>query len=599
MRRGVPLEASPKRWETTPVEADTARQIAGALGMPPAVARVLAGRGLSSPDAVRHFVDPRLGNLGDPFALPDMDRAVARIGRAVSSGERITVYGDYDVDGVTGTALLARVLACLGADVSTFLPHRLEEGYGLGEASLARCLAAHEPDLIVCVDCGTGAVEPVAAAARAGIDVVVTDHHEPRGEPAPACAVVNPKLGDDEDLAGLAGVGVAFKLCHALVKDGMQRGDARAAAIDLRLYLDLVALGTVADVVPLRGENRILVRHGLVHLEKSDYPGIAALKRVGGVKGGMNAYHIAFVLGPRLNAAGRLGDAERALELLMTADVGRADALAAELDLANRERKEIEDRILRAAELRIEASFDPSRDFGLVVSEPAWHVGTVGIVASRLCGAYHRPAIVIGADGNGRGKGSCRSIASLDLMGVLDGCADLLESYGGHAMAAGVTVAPEHVEALRERFNGLCRERLDGTDLRPVQRIDAWVNSLGEIDARLHEAVETLRPFGLGNPTPVLGAREVRLVEPARPVGRSGDHLKMTLASGGSKFDAIAFGLGRRAVGDGALDVAFSVEINEFRGRRALQLRVRDFRPAEDAREENGLPAKGLRKAAP
>ena len=509
-------------------------------------------------------------------ALRDMGVAADRLLHAVRTGERIAVFGDYDVDGITSTALLVTVLRKTGANAVPFLPHRLEEGYGLSPDALHRCLENCAPALIITVDCGTGSVDAVAEAARRGVDVIVTDHHQPGAALAPALALVNPKLSPDESIHMLAGVGVTFKLCHGLAKHGRELGRA-SAAIDLRPHLDLVALGTIADIVPLAGENRVLARHGLNQLNQTTNEGLQALIEVAAIEDRIDAYEVGFRLGPRLNAAGRLGDAQRALDLLLGGDGVDVDALAAELDRSHRERQEIEAATVRDALAELEARFDPARDFGLVVGRPGWHPGVVGIVASRLLQRFHRPVAVIALNEEG-GRGSCRSIEGFDLMAGLNACAGELAKYGGHTMAAGLELKPGRLEAFAARFNEASRELLAGRDLRPVQRIDAWLG-LDEVDDTLAGALDRMRPFGVGNTTPVWGARAVRVVGAPRVVGKG--HLKLLLAAGSRQLEAMGWGMGERALPPGPLDIAFQIKRERFRGQERLVLHLQDFRPAE------------------
>lgn len=567
-----------KLWSAASADASaSAPDWAAALNLPPAIARVLAARGIRDEAEADAFLNPRLSALGDPFALPDLDRAVERIWRAVDAGERIAVFGDYDVDGVASAALATRLLRALGAHATPFLPLRLEEGYGLSIDALHRCIETVKPALIVTVDCGTGSVESVEEARRRGVDVIVTDHHHPGASRAPALALVNPKIGADESLHALAGVGVAFKLCHGLIKAGRARGHAAAARLDLRSYLDFVALGTIADIVPLIGENRILARHGLAQMNKTEHPGLAALIEVSGIDGEIDAYEVGFRLGPRLNAAGRLGDAQRALDLLLGEPGCDAYGLARALDDANRERREIEERALTDAMAALEARFDPARDFGLVVGREGWHPGVIGIVASRLLQRFHRPVAVIALSEEG-GRGSCRSIEGFDMMTGLAACANELSKYGGHTMAAGLELKPGRLAAFAEAFNASARRLLADRDLRPVQRIDAWL-ALDEVDDAMLAGLDRMRPFGVGNATPVWAARGVRLAEPPRAVGKG--HLKMLLASGSRQYDAIAWGMADRELPDGPLDIAFQPKRERFRGQNRISLHIQDFRASE------------------
>lgn len=567
---------SATRWQDTEVDEAAARRVAEHLGLPAPLGRVLVARGLAEPSSAERFLNPRLSDLSDPCSMPGMPEAVARIRSALDSGEQITVFGDYDADGVAGTALLVTVLRELGGEVSAFLPRRLEEGYGFSAAALCRCLREHKPGLIVTVDCGTCAFEQVAEARGKNIDVVVTDHHEVSGRVAEATAVVNPKLGNDEATSMLAGVGVAFKVCHALLKDGMGL-EGTGPKVDLRAFLDLVAVGTVADVAPLLGENRILVRHGLGKLNSGPSLGLSALAQVSGIRGSVEAYHLGFVIGPRLNAAGRLGEADAALELLMTDDANVAHSIATDLHAANQERKRIEDGIVEAAAADIDSRFDSKQTFGVVAGRPGWHIGTVGIVASRISARYRRPCVIVGFDSEGSGRGSCRSIEGIDLMGVLGECSDLLESFGGHEMAAGLKMRRENLGAFRERFNKECATRLRGKSLEPVHYVDGWID-LSEADERLWQGIDKLSPVGVGNPSPVWGVRDVHPLGLPRVVGK--DHLKMIVAKGSVQMDSIGFGMADMEVPNGPLDMLVQLRENHFAGRRTLQLHIKDVRDA-------------------
>lgn len=568
-----------KNWKTAACDETLATRVAAESNLPPPLASLLVSRGFRDAEAIDHFLQPRLSDLSDPFALPGMDQAVDRIWSAIGAGERIVVFGDYDADGVSSTALMVRVLSRLGAQVQPFLPHRLDDGYGLSADTLKRCADELHPQLLITVDCGTGSIEAVKAASASGLDVVVTDHHEPAGHVAPALAVVNPKLGSEACAKNLAGVGVAFKVCHALIKRGRDRGQAAAAALDLKEYFDLVGIGTIADIVPLQDENRILARYGLDRLNKTRSEGLKSLIAVSGIKNGVDAYHVGFLLGPRLNAAGRLGDARAALELLLTDAAARALELARQLDASNRERQEVEAQIVEEATQEIDGFFKPKEHFGLVLARAGWHAGVIGIVASRISAKYRRPAVVISLDEAGMGRGSCRSIEGFSLVERLEDCSDLLVRFGGHAMAAGLDIEAGRVEAFRQRFDEVAAKALSGTDLRAVQNVDAWMD-LAAVDEAFFQSIERMRPFGFGNTTPVWAARGVRVVGAPRRVG-DGKHLKLVLASGGRQIDAIGFGLGDREVPEGPLDVAFQLQKNTYQGRESLQLNVQDFRQAE------------------
>lgn len=559
-----------KVWEAPASECASAACLADALAVPLPIACALERRGFEAPEPARRYLDPRLQDLGDPFALPAMMTAVARIAKAIETREKILVFGDYDADGVTATALMVTVLSRLGAMVEPFLPRRVEDGYGLGPDVLQRALGQSQPGLVITVDCGTGSAEAVQLARERGIDVVVTDHHEPGATLAPAVAVINPKLGAPPAMRNLAGVGVAFKLCQALVR----RMDA-VAAVDPLNYLDFVAVGTIADIVPLLEENRILARHGLAWLNQRGALGFQSLVAAAGVKGRLDAYHVGYLLGPRLNAAGRLGDAHAALELLLSDHLPRARSLAAQLDAANRERQEVESAIVREAEAQLSAAFDPQAHYGLVVAHRDWHTGVIGIVASRLSARFQRPVIVISVDAEGRARGSGRSIPGFDLLESLGQCAEALHKFGGHTMAAGLELDASRLEDFSRRFNQVAADRLRHTDLRPRQPIDAWIE-LAEADETLLAAQERMSPFGHGNPAPVWAARGVRVVGTPRVVGQK--HLSLRLAVGRVEREAIAFGMGSRNVPSGFLDVAFHLQMNRYGGRETLQLNVQDWR---------------------
>jgi single-stranded-DNA-specific exonuclease len=567
--------AEGRKWITAEVDEERATALTSELSLPLPVSRVLVSRGFADAEAAGRFLKPRLSDLTDPFDMEGMSAAVDRVWKALDAGARITVFGDYDADGVTSTALLMLVLRRLGATPEYYIPSRQDDGYGLTVDAITKAIERTTPDLIITVDCGTNSCEAVNFASQQGIDVIVTDHHECKTPPSDAVAVVNPKLGTLDAVKMLAGVGVAFKLCHGLIKRGNDLVAPRVEGVDLRDYLDLVALGTVSDVVPLLDENRTLVRHGLARIKRSARCGLQALIRVAGVRTEIDCYHLGFLLGPRINAAGRLGSAEPALELLLCEDAAAARRLAGQLNAANSERKRIEEQIIAEAVETIEPNFDTDTTFGLVVGDEGWHIGTVGIVAARLCGRYRRPSVVIAFDADGVGRGSCRSVGAVNIVEALQECSDLLESHGGHKMAAGLSIRRENFEAFRDRFNSACKAQAESGELAASYVVDSWI-TLGEAGESLLTAVSSLRPLGLGNPTPIWGARSVRIVGRPRVVGK--DHLKMTLASGGTQLDAIAFGMAGRERYDGAVDILFHVQVNSYLGRETIQLNIKDFR---------------------
>ena len=561
----------PITWSLRPA-LFSERPLVEALGCPAFLARLLTLRGVTEPDEARLFLDPKLKNLSDPFLLPGMRTAIERILQAIDGGERIVLYGDYDVDGVTSLALFTRILRCLGADPRPFLPLRMDEGYGLSPEGLARCIAKDRPQLLLALDCGTCSVAEIAGLRAEGVDVLVFDHHESKGERPPCLALVNPKLG--EDFHYLCSAGIVFKACHALLKLRPVPG------VDLRDYLDIAALGTVADIVPLKGENRILVQRGLQRMEKSRWTGVRALIEAAGIRGPFTPADIGFKLGPRINAAGRLASAEQALELLLTEDHARAKELAAGLSEQNRERQEVEKAIHREAQAIVEKEFSPN-DAAIIVGGDGWHPGVLGIVASRLSKAYHRATFVIGFDAAGLGKGSGRSIEGLSMVKALTTCAEFLVKFGGPEMAAGLTIERAQYAEFRETFRRQARALLTDDQLRPHLFLDAEV-LLADLDFDFLKHHETLQPFGIGNSQPLFLARGVR---PAESRVLKEKHYKFSLMQngGGRTQQAIYFGGAQQPLPAPPWDIAFQVGRNEYNGRVTLQLEIKALRSAEAA----------------
>jgi single-stranded-DNA-specific exonuclease len=559
------------RWILAePENPEAGCRIAEALELPPFLGSLLSRRGHDTTESADRFLNPRLQHLSDPFALPNMAAAVDRILVALDARERIVLYGDYDVDGVASLALLTRMLRAYGADPRTFLPLRADEGYGLSAEGLERCVETLEPKLLIAIDCGTTSVAEISGLQETGVDVLVFDHHECTDDALPPCPVVNPKLG--ADFHYLCSGGVLFKLCHALLKR------RPLPDFDLRNTLDLVALATVADLVPLEGENRLLVQKGLEVLGRTQWPGVQALMEVAAVRAPVRPVDVGFRLGPRLNAAGRLGTAETALELLLTPDAARARSLAAQLDAQNADRQAVERQTCADAEAQLDAVFDPARDVAIVVGAAGWHPGVIGIVASRLSRTHHRPAIVVSFDENGIGKGSGRSIRGLSLVESLGRCGEMLEKFGGHEMAAGLTVHERRFEEFRQAFLACARDRLDDEALRPRLHLDCEI-SLSALDFRMLRYHEMLQPFGMGNHQPMFMARGLRAVGEPRVL--KSKHLRMTLRQDGStSHDAIFFNGATTPLPSPPWDVAFRIDRNEFRGKVSLQIEVQAIRTA-------------------
>ncbi|MCU0857053.1 MAG: single-stranded-DNA-specific exonuclease RecJ [Pontiellaceae bacterium] len=564
-----------KLWKFKPCDEVLAGRFFREMeNLPKPLAALLVQRGCKTVEEAGLFLNPALSTLRDPFELPDMDKAVVRIRRALSGDEKITVFGDYDVDGVCSTALLVRVLRELGGDVSAVIPSRFDDGYGLSADALTACITEHHPSLIVTVDCGTGSVEAVEKAGAAGVDVVITDHHEPGGQIAPAAAVVNPKCVEGHPARILAGAGVAFKLCHALIKTGRDNGCLASASVDLKKYLDFVAVATVADLVPLLGENRALVRAGFQSLENSCRAGWNALKKLAGITGAIETHHAGFAFGPRINAAGRIGHPDAALELLLTDLPARADELAQLLDQANRERQAIEKEMVREAIEEIDSYFDGTKNFGLVIAREGWHTGVIGIVASRLVARYGRPVAVIGMDGQ-TGRGSCRSIDTCNILDGLEACAGLLTRFGGHAMAAGLDIEEPDLDAFKALFNEAVAGQIRNRDLQPVLEIDRVI-TLADADELLMNGIRRAGPFGQDNPEPVWAVFGVNVAD-SRILKEK--HLKLALSDGAVRREAIGFNLAEK-LPSGPVDLAFTLQENDWNGRTTIQLNLRDLRPA-------------------
>jgi single-stranded-DNA-specific exonuclease len=546
-----------------------------ALRLPLPLCRLLVLRGHADVESARLYLKPRLDRLNDPLSLVDVTAAVARLSRALDRGETILVHGDYDVDGVCGTALFTRVLRSLGGRVVPFTPNRLRDGYDLTAAGVAAAVTAGA-SLIVTADCGTVAHAAVEEAAACGIDVIVTDHHTPAGTLPAAVAVVNPNRADSTyPDRSLAGAGVAYKLCQALVT--ARGGDASS----LWYYLDLVAIATIADLAPLRGENRIFTRFGLRVLSQTRNIGLRALLGAAGIDTSqpIGAGHVSHGIGPRINAVGRMGDANRAVALLLTEDEAEASRLAAVLEEENRIRKAVDRQTLHDALLQLEQDYDPDRDYGLVLAAPDWHPGVIGIVASRVVERTHRPVIMIALDAaHERARGSARSIPAFHLYDAIHECGHLLERFGGHRQAAGLDILPERIADFREAFNAHARAVLAPDDLAMRVVIDLELQ-LADANVRLVELLRHFGPFGLGNPSPLFASRKVQLIRPPRLI--RDEHAKLFVSDGTGRLDVIAFGMADRMrdlrEGD-TLDIAYHLQLDDWNGRYRPQARLCDFR---------------------
>jgi len=558
------------RWSIRPVDAEAVEGLGRTLGVPRLVAQLLAQRGLTEPEAATRFLDPDLSHLHDPFLMADLEVAVGRLRAAIARQEKVLIYADYDVDGTMAAVVLLTALRSLGAKVEVFVPHRLTDGYGMRIPPVEKA-AAEGYTLILTVDTGTREHEVIARARELGVDCIVTDHHLLDSRLPAACAVLNPKRPDcGYPEKNLAGVGVAFKLAQALLGAGMSERLTES-------YLKIVAIGTIADLVPLVGENRVMARLGLAALRQPVQAGLSALLKQAGLGGQpVTAGDVGFRIAPRLNAAGRMENATDVIELLTTQDATRASEIAERLDRLNRERQEMEERIVKEIVARVAERPELAERYCLVFAGPGWHRGVIGIVAQRVAERYHRPTLVIGVEED-QAQGSGRSIAPFHLLDALTAVGDLFDRYGGHAQAGGFALPAERLGELERCIEAYARAQLSPEDLEATLRVDAELR-LEEVDWELYEALRKLEPFGYGNPTPVFVARNLRLLMPPRVLQEK--HLKLRVAGGGRTFDALWWGQAEQAAAlapGQPLDLVFTLDANVFQEVTTLQLVVRDL----------------------
>jgi single-stranded-DNA-specific exonuclease len=574
------MGVAPRIWSPLPCDDTAIARLSAELDVSPTTARLLCIRGLGDLDEARRFLSPSLDDLHDPFALAGMATAVERILGAIARKERIAIHGDYDVDGVTSTVILRRALELMGADVTHFIPERLRDGYGLQPAALDR-LHADGVRLVISVDCGIRGVEAALHAKALGLDLIITDHHEPDTALPDALAVINPKRHDcsypDKNLAG---VGVALKVVQALCsKTGHSNW--------LPAFVKVAAIGTLADVVPLTGENRIIAKLGLGMLSKGPHKiGLRALLDVCGLTGkDIDSYHIGFVLAPRVNAAGRMSTPDIAARLLLASDegmAGEARELAEQLNTENVRRQVEEAEIVAQAKKLVETDLEVGSRTVIVVAGEGWHRGVIGIVASKLVDAFHRPAIVLSMDGD-VAHGSCRSIPSFNMLGALESCGEVMVKFGGHKQAAGLTIETARIRELRARVNDYADGCLEPDDLRPRLWIDGAL-AFRTINEKVASELTMLAPFGAGNPCPIFRASRVEIIDGPRRIKER--HLKMAFRQDGRVIRGIAWRASERETfvteHRAAIDLAFSLEQDEWNGERYLQLSIADFRAPEN-----------------
>ncbi|MCF3649495.1 single-stranded-DNA-specific exonuclease RecJ [Synoicihabitans lomoniglobus] len=572
------------RWTYTPPPADEVGALSRSAGVSPVLAELLWRRDILSDEAAQSFLRPALAELGDPFLLANLEAATARLSTAISNRESVAVLGDYDVDGVSSTTLMVSLLRRFGLDPHFVVPRRMEDGYGLSRSAIDRALEGVTPQLFIVLDCGTNSQEEVAYLQEKGIDVIIIDHHREKEGAVASALLINPHVhpGDDDDAwRHLCTVGLVFKLAHGLLKRLRNENHPVAFRIKLREYLDLVAMGTVADLVPLRGENRLMARHGLRVLQGANRPGVRALMQVAGVRPeqGVNPVDISFRLGPRINASGRLADAALSVELMLSDDTKFCIKTADQLDVFNRERQDIERQITKEAEEMIEQHY--ADDSGIVLYSDDWHPGVVGIVAGRVSRKYNRPCVVLGNEGE-LAKGSGRSVDGINLVEVLAHCDDFLGSWGGHPMAVGVAAPKASLEQFRRSFSKAVAEHTGGDLPERELPISAWITP-DEIGSRLMEELDALHPFGQANAEPVFGLRGVKLSH--RPDVFKALHFRFNFEdTRGRRLFGVAWKMANRLPPTRVpLDFAVHLRWNHFNDRKLMQLELVDWRPAGEA----------------
>ena len=578
-----------KRWRIQPHDAERIAQLQRTANVSPVVAQLLLCRGIHDAATARDFLDAKLVSLRDPELLPGVDQAAQRIHQAITDKQRTVIYGDYDADGMTGTSILVRCLSLLGANVHYYVPSRLEEGYGLNTEALTK-LKSDGAELVITVDCGIASVGEAAHAKEIGLPLIITDHHEFAEDLPDAVATVHPRLpGHSYPFGGLCGAGVAFKLAWAVCQraSGAKKVGDRMKSF-LMSAIGLAAIGTIADIVPLLDENRILVRHGLKSLKAQPPLGLAKLMSVAGVdkKPSLGAEDVAFMIAPRLNAAGRLGQAQLAIELMTTDSAERAEALAEYIHELNSQRDSLERSIYLAANKQVKENFHPEHEPALVLNGRGWHPGVIGIVASRLVDKYHRPVVMISQDNIGAkpATGSARSACGVNLHAALAACTEHLLGHGGHAAAAGLRIEDKNIDAFREAFCEHVAGEVNEDNLTAEVRIDAEA-PFSQLTLDTVSQIETLAPFGQSNPRPVLCCGDIQLPTPPKRMGSGERHLNARLRHGRVTLRAVAFGKGEwadeLAGHEGPLEIAYRPVINDYQGRRSVELHLVDWRPCK------------------
>ena len=568
------------RWNLAPSQPLLTGQLIRELPLSPLLAQCLVNRGVVTKEEVNAYLKPKLKLLADPFLIPNMEVAIERLWEARSNNERLLVYGDYDADGITSTALLVEALTELGWDVQAYLPGRFDDGYGLSPISVEKCMRQFEINILLAVDCGSTSNEAIDCLNKNNIDVIVLDHHQLSTPPPKPVAIVNPQLNNNyPNFQELCSVGLAFKLIHAIVKKGRQEGLQKERDLDLKQYLDLVAIGTVTDLVPLVGENRKLLRFGLEQLSETTRPGLIALKKIVNITPPVSVFNVGFNLGPRINAAGRMENPAAALNLLLSKDNCTAEKNAKILDDFNRDRQRIERDISTKAIENIKNKFDPQTDFVIVEGDMEWHLGVIGIVASRVMRKFYRPTFILARDGDGW-KGSARSIEGFDLAEAMRDCDDLLNDHGGHAMAAGVSVKPGKLDAFRERINEIAKKSIRPEMFQAPLKLDAETN-LSEMTLVRIKEMQQIEPTGQGNPEIQLLIPNLTMSSPVYRMGKEKQHVKFWANDERESCEVIAWNLKPQDEPKGNFDLAVAPQVNNFNGRLSVQLKLIDWRPTK------------------
>ena len=569
------------RWNLAPSQPLLTGQLIRELPLSPLLAQCLVNRGVVTKEEVSDFLKPKLKLLADPFLIPNMEVAVERLWKARSNNERLLIYGDYDADGITSTALLVEALTKLGWDVQAYLPGRFDDGYGLSPISVEKCLGQYKINLLLAVDCGSTSNEAIDCLNNNNVDVIVLDHHQ-LSNPAPnPVAMVNPQLNNNyPNFQELCSVGLAFKLIHAIVKRGRQEGLQKERDLDLKQFLDLVAIGTVADLVPLVGENRKLLRFGLEQLGETTRPGLVALKKIVNIKPPVSVFNVGFNLGPRINAAGRMENPASALNLLLSKDTYSAEINAKKLDDFNLKRQKIERDISNKAIENIQNTFNPEKDLVIVEGDKEWHLGVIGIVASRVMRKFYRPTFILAKDGDGW-KGSARSIEGFDLAEAMRDCDDLLNDHGGHAMAAGVSVKPGQLDAFRERINEIAKQTISSEMFQAPLKLDAETNLSEMTLVRLKE-MQQIEPTGQGNPEIQLLIPKLTMSGSINRMGKEKQHVKFWANDERDSCEVIAWNLKPEDEPKGVFDLAVVPQVNNFNGHLSVQLKLIDWRPTTE-----------------